>query len=114
MTMRTTVFWACLGLLAGGLAATAGCGDINAHATIPSSWAGAPPPPGNIAPADPKSQPDLARENAELKARLAWLEDQNRSLEKKYNSQGKDLAEIREEMNKIAAERDRYKRASGN
>ncbi len=100
-----------LGLLA--LLATAGC-KAHADVNLPSygGW-GNPPPPSYIAPASPNSRSDLQRENSELKARVAYLEEQNRKSSRKYDDLGKDMSEIRADMDKIAAERDRYRRSSG-
>jgi len=72
-----------------------------------------PPPTSVIPPADPSSSTDLRRENTQLRQRIAWLEGQNRKLDKKLADLQKDIDSIRADMNKIAAERDRYKKAAG-
>jgi hypothetical protein len=91
-----------------------GCGK--ASVTIPDNYGipgGSPPPPATIVPADANSHADLVRENQQLRARVAWLENQNRRSSGKYESLAKDEDEIRADMKKIAAERDRYRKEAG-
>ena len=90
-------------------------GCVNVQAKAPEgmgSW-GTPPPPASVAKASPNSKADLLRENQQLRDRVAWLENQNRKSCKKYSGLEKDKAEIRADMDKIAAERDRYRRQAG-
>lgn len=96
------------------LAGLAGCGK--ASVTVPENvgvFVGGPPPPATIAPGNPNSHEDLVRENQQLRDRVAWLEDQNRRLYGKHEKLGVKMDEIRAEMAKLAAERDRYRKEAG-
>jgi hypothetical protein len=90
----------------------AGCIRVDAKAPRDISW-GAPPPPASIPRADPTSKADLLRENQQLRDRVAWLENQSRKSAGKHREQEGDKQEIRADMAKLAAERDRYQRAAG-
>ncbi|MFB3893662.1 MAG: hypothetical protein ACE15C_16740 [Phycisphaerae bacterium] len=105
-------------LIATGIAALvalgAGCAQGDLKIRYPSSWGGAEAPPANIAPADPNSIADLRRENVQLKDRIAWLEDHIRKSDSEYKKKQRDVDEIKADIARFAAERDRYKRAAGN
>jgi hypothetical protein len=73
-----------------------------------------PAPTANIAPADPASPADLRRENAQLRERIDWCQDQMRKSDKKYRELADDLARTNDETARLAAERDRYRRAAAN
>ena len=102
----------CASLLLIWMGVPAGCVKVDAKAPENFSW-GAPPPPASIPRADPASKSDLLRENQQLRERVGWLEEQDRKSAKKLADLEKDKREIQAEMNKIAAERDRYRRAAG-
>jgi hypothetical protein len=90
-------------------------GCVNVDAKAPEnigSWS-SPAPPASIPKANPGSKGDLLRENQQLRERIAWLEDQNEKSVKKSRDLKNDKQEIQGDMDKIAAERDRYKRAAG-
>lgn len=89
-----------------------GCVKVDAKAPENISW-GTPPPPASVPRADANSKSDLLRENQQLRERVAWLEEQNRKSARKSQDLEKDKREIQAEMDKIAAERDRYRRAAG-
>lgn len=117
--MKVSLWPPCLLLLCCCLA-FAGCfkADVRAPERISVGGEqvyGAPPPPAlaQIPPANPNNIDDLRRENQQLRARSDYLADQNRRLARKYDDQAKDIANIQQDMNKIQAERDRYKRALG-
>lgn len=100
-------------LLAGAIL-IGGCGKADITVPpVPSVPYGEPPPPSYVAPADPNSVSDLRRENDQLRARLAYLEDQNVKYQRAYAKEDKQAADLRAEMQKLAAERDRYKSAVG-
>lgn len=88
----------------------AGCATIDVPRTPDVYVGGGPPPPAAVAPGDPGIPGDLQRENHQLKARIAWLEDQIRRSNSKLRGKDEDIAELRAELNKLAAERDRYRR----
>jgi len=90
-----------------------GCATINVPRAPDLYVGGGPPPPPAVAAADPNTPSDVQRENRELKARVAWLEDQIRRSNSKLRDQDEDIAKLRAEMNKLAAERDRYRREAG-
>ena len=100
-----------------GVALTAvllvGCATIDVPRAPDVYVGGGPPPPAAVAPADPNIPGDVQRENRALKARTAWLEDQIRRSNSKLRDQDEDIAKLRAEMNKLAAERDRYGREAG-
>lgn len=89
-----------------------GCVNVDAKAPEDISW-GSPSPPASIAKADPSSKSDLLRENQQLRERVAWLEEQNRKSAKKSKELENEKQDIQAEMDRIAAERDRYRRAAG-
>ena len=89
----------------------AGC--FKADVTIPDYGGGAPPPPAYVAPANPNSQADLARENQQLRERIAYLEQANRKASQKYADLEGDKTKLQSENARIASERDRYKQAAG-
>jgi hypothetical protein len=89
-----------------------GCVKVDATAPENVSW-GSPAPPASIAKADPSSKSDLLRENQQLRERVAWLEEQNRKSAKKSKEFENEKQDIQAEMDRIAAERDRYRRAAG-
>lgn len=102
----------CLGLLLAGLSLAGGCYNVNAKA--PENLMGSSsPPPTYVPPADRSSKADLLRENQQLRERIAWLEDEARKSAKKNNELTREKQEILADTKKIAAERDRYKRAAG-
>lgn len=72
-----------------------------------------PAPPATIAPADPNNPDDLARENQQLRDRLAYVQDQNRRARGKIADLDQDIAELQADIDKLARERDRYKAAAG-
>ncbi|MGA2266018.1 MAG: hypothetical protein ABSH10_06255 [Phycisphaerae bacterium] len=88
-----------------------GCVNVDAKAPENISW-GSPPPPASIPRADPNSKSDLLRENQQLRERVTWLEEQNRKSAKKLKELEDEQRDIQAEMDKIAAERDRYRRAA--
>ena len=105
--MRTSLRTGLL-LTAGFLAA--GC--VNVDARPPEDLWGSPPP-SSVSQADPDNKADLLRENRELHARIDWLEEQNRKCARKLRDLQRDEEDLRDEMEQIADERDRYKRAAG-
>ena len=109
--MKTIIGMSALGLMAAMLS---GCFQAHGEATVPSGW-GIPSeaPSATIAPANPKSVEDLSRENQQLRQRIAYLERDNGSLQKKQNDKERKIADIRAENDKIAAEAARYKQAAG-
>jgi hypothetical protein len=90
----------------------AGCATVTVPDYGGGSW-GQPEPSGTITPGNPNNKADLVRENTELRDRLAWVVDRNRSLSRKYNDLPDDMAKVREKTNQYAADRDRYKAAAG-
>lgn len=108
--MARSILCASLCLVLMGLAA--GCVNVDAKAPEGAFW-GQPAPTATIPQADPASKADMLRENQQLRERIAWLETQIRKSAEKYKEQDADKREIQAEMNKIAAQRDRYKRAAG-
>jgi hypothetical protein len=96
-------------LLSLGLAMSPGC--FQADVTVPDIPYASSPPPARIAKADPNDKADLLRENQELRQRVAWLEEDNARLERKQRGLAGDLAKIQADIDKTAAERDRYRRA---
>ncbi len=89
-----------------------GCVKVDAKAPENISW-GSQPPPASIPRADPSSKSDLLRENQQLRERVTWLEEQNRKSATKSRELEDEKQDIQAEMDKIAAERDRYRRAAG-
>lgn len=99
-----------VGLL-GLLVQAGGCLKIDAKA--PTSYPyGEPPPPASIPAADPTSKADLLRENQQLRDRVAYLESQNTRSASKSSKLQTEKQDLRTEMDKVAAERDRYRRAA--
>jgi len=97
-------------LLSLGLLAVAGC--FKADVTVPDvPYASSPPPPARIVKADPNDRTGLLRENQQLRQRIAWLEQDNARLDKKIRSLQNDQAKIQADIDRAAAERDRYRRA---
>ncbi len=95
-----------------GLLAVAGC--FKADVTVPEIpyyGSSGSVPPANITRADPNDRCDLLRENQQLRDRIAWLEQDNSRLERKIRSLREDQAEIQADIDKAAAQRDRYKQA---
>lgn len=96
---------------------TAGCLKVDASLPKRISVGGnevySAPPPADIAPADPNSKADLIRENDQLRQRISYLENDIRKLSHKTQDQDHDIADIRADMQKIASQRDRYKRGGG-
>lgn len=93
---------AVLGLLAG-------CASVKVD--VPEGYGiPGPQPPSTIAQASPGSPSDVIRENQQLRARAAWLEDDNRHLSNKYDKLGREIADIQADTKKYAAQRDAYKR----
>ena len=102
---------ACIALLLAA-AATGGC--YKADVKLPENIGiGSPPAGAAIVPADPASKADLLRENRQLRARAAWLDEQIRKAAKKYAKLENEQREVEDDMAKIAAERDRCLRAAG-
>jgi len=93
-----------------GLAA--GCLNVDAKAPRSAYW-GRPAPTATIPQADRNSKADLLRENRQLRERIAWLELRISKSAEESRDLDQDKREIRAEMAKIAADRDRYKRAAG-
>ena len=89
----------------------AGCATVTVPDYGGGNW-GQPEPSAVITPANPGNKTDLVRENTELRDRLAWVENRNRGLTKKYNDLADDMAKVREKTDQYAAERDRYKAAA--
>jgi peptidoglycan hydrolase CwlO-like protein len=108
--MARSILCASLCLVLMGLAA--GCVNVDARAPEGAFW-GTPAPTATIPQADPASKADLLRENQQLRERIAWLDAQVTKSTGKSRELGEDKREIQAEMAKIAAERDRYKRAAG-
>lgn len=102
-------------LLIGTLAALVGlAGCFSGKIEVPEGYGvRPPPPPGTIAPATPGSRDDAIRENQQLRDRVAWLEDDIRRQNNKYDKLGRDNTEIKADINKLSAERDSYKREAG-
>lgn len=93
-----------------GLLTVAGC--FKADVTVPDGfYTSSPPPPASIVKADPGDRADLLRENQQLRQRVAWLEEDNARLDKKIRSLQNDQAKIQADIDRYAAERDRYRRA---
>ena len=91
-----------------------GAGCFRADVEVPDySGYGQPAPPAHITPGDPNDKADMLRENQQLRDRLAYLENQNRRLTKKYQSLGADMAKVREETKRLESERDRYNAEAG-
>jgi hypothetical protein len=102
------IFWASLMMM--GL--TAGCVNVDAKAPENIPYLNSSPPPtSSIAKANPSSKSDLVRENQQLRERIAWLEDQNANSMKKSQKLKNEKQDIQGDIDKIAAERDRYKKA---
>ena len=108
--MARAILCASLCLVLMGLAA--GCLNVDAKAPEGALW-GRPAPTATIPQADPASKADLLRENQQLRERIAWLESQISKSAGKSRDLGEDKREIQAEMAKLAADRDRYKRAAG-
>jgi hypothetical protein len=86
-------------------------GCFKADVRLPENiGVGSPAPGAAIAPADPSSKADLLRENQQLRARIAWLDEQSRESAKDFAELENEQREIQADMAKIAAERDRYLR----
>ena len=102
----------CASLLLTSICLPVGCIKVDAKAPENISW-GSPPPVASIPRADPGSKSYLLRENQQLRDRVAWLEEQNRKSARKSTELTGDKQDIQAEINKVAAERDRYKRAAG-
>ncbi len=102
----------CASLFLIWMAMPTGCVKVDARAPEDGSW-GSPPPPASIPKASPSSKSDLLRENQQLRERVAWLEEQNRKSATKSSELEDEKRDIRAEMDRIAAERDRYRRAAG-
>ena len=95
-----------------GLLTAAGC--FKADVTVPDiPYVSSPPPPAHVVRADPDDRTDLLRENQQLRQRIAWLERDNARLDKKIRSLQNDQAEIQDDIDRAAAQRDRYRRALG-
>ena len=97
------------GLLMTRMFLATGC--VNAKA--PENLWGEPAPAASVSEADPNSKASLLRENHELRERIDWLEEQNHKSARKLRELQREEEDLREEMDRIAAERDRYKRAAG-
>jgi len=112
--MRKFLFYALSGLILTGLA---GCLNVNARLPEQVSVGGdevySAPPPAGIAPANPNNKDDLLRENDQLRQRADYLDNHIRKFSRKYQDQQEQMAQIRADINKIARERDRYKRGLG-
>jgi hypothetical protein len=105
------IFWASLLVMMGLIA---GCVNVDAKAPKNIPYVNASPAPsGSIAKANPSSKGDLIRENQQLRDRIAWLEEQNAKSAKKSRDLKNDKQDIQGDIDKVAAERDRYKRALG-
>ena len=102
----------CAGLLLICMGLPIGCVKVDAKAPENISW-GSPPPPASIPQAEPGSKSGLLSENQQLRDRIAWLEEQSRKSARKSKELDSEKQDIQAEMGKIAAERDRYKRAAG-
>jgi hypothetical protein len=110
MAMARALIWVCLVLILLGLGSS--CVKVDAKAPENIPW-GSQPPPASIPRADPNSKGDLIRENHQLRERAAWLEEQNRRSAKKFKELENEKRDVQSEMDKVAAERDRYRRAAG-
>lgn len=102
----------CSSLLILAMGVLSGCVRVNAKAPENIPWV-TPAPSASIPRAEANSKADLLRENQQLRERIAWLDEQNRELAKKHSELESDKREIRADMAKIAAQRDRYLRAAG-
>jgi len=97
-------------ILSLGLLTAAGC--FKADVTVPDvPYASSPAPPANIVKANPGDRADLIRENQQLRQRVAWLEQDSARLDKKVRSLQNDQVKIQADIDKYAAERDRYRHA---
>jgi hypothetical protein len=90
----------------------AGCATVTVPDYTGGGGWGQPEPSAVVTPASPNNKADLVRENTELRDRLAWVENRNRSLSQKYNDLNDDMAKVREKTNQYAADRDRYRAAA--
>jgi hypothetical protein len=108
--MPRTLIWVSLVLVPLGVGS--GCMKVDVKAPEDISW-GSPPPAASIPKADPDSKSDLIRENHQLRERVAWLEEQNRRSANKSNELENEKQGVQSETDKLAAERDRYRRAAG-
>lgn len=108
--MARPILCASLCLVLMGL--VAGCLNVDAKAPESAFW-GRPAPTATIPQADRASKADLLRENQQLRERIAWLESQISKSAGKSRDLDQDKREVQAEMAKIAADRDRYKRAAG-
>jgi len=108
--MLRNLAWVSLVVILLGLGS--GCVKVDAKAPENVSW-GSQPPAASIAKADPNSKSDLIRENHQLRERVAWLEEQNRRSANKAKELEKEKQGVQSETDKVAAERDRYRRAAG-
>ncbi len=97
--------------LLGLLVQAGGCLKVDARA--PQSYPGMEAPPAaSIPAADPTSKADLLRENQQLRDRVAYLESRNTRSASKSGKLDTEKQDLRNEMDKVAAERDRYRRAA--
>ncbi len=103
-------------LIASGIIALAalagGCGQGDVKVRYPT-W-GTEAPPATIAPANPNDPSDIRRENVQLKQRIDWLNERIGKSDSDYKKKQRDVEEIKADIAKATAERDRYKRAAGN
>lgn len=106
--MRTIILLTCAGI-AGLLLPSC----VNVDAKGPESLWGSSPPSASVSEADPDSKAGLLRENRELNNRIDWLDEQNRKSARRLRELQRDEEELRSEMERIAAERDRYRQAAG-
>jgi len=90
-------------------------GCYKADVTVPSGpyYTSTPEPSAQVAPAAANDRAGLLRENQQLRQRIAWLDQDNIRLDAKIHSLQKDQAEIQSDINRAAAQRDRYRQAAG-
>lgn len=99
-------------VVVGGLLLLAGCfkADVEVPQNIPL---GRSAPPAQVAQAPQNDQTGLARENQQLRERISYLQNQNLKHSRKYAELENDMNKVRDEINRLAAQRDRYKAAAG-
>ena len=93
--------------VAAGMVALSGCFKANVEVPDVPGVPG-PPPSGNIRAANPNDKDDAIRENQELRARNAWLEQQIKGRQKKRDDLRRDQQNIQADIDRTQRERARY------
>jgi septal ring factor EnvC (AmiA/AmiB activator) len=107
--MLKTIALICL-VAAGSL--LAGCIDVRADASglgrgDQPGYTSAPPPAS-----DPRSIPDLQRENAQLRDRLARLEKDHAGWQAATDRQKDEIRDLKRQRDDLKKDRDRWKKAA--